>query len=177
MSLTDDWKKAVIDFRARAGQFLKDVETLRAQRTEINKKYPAFKRDYNELIERSDTIYNTISKVTKGVDKVAEWLGLDMSNIESSQMGAIPLIPIAIITGAIAAMGKWASDVYIFNQRLAEVKRLEAKGISPARASQIAIKAPAGAMESLGRNVLGPIVPIVLLGLGLWAYNQSQKRR
>lgn len=174
MSLVDDWKQTVIDFRAKAGQFLRDTEELKNKEGLVSK-YPALHDDYNDLLDRSDIIYNTVKTLTGAVDKVAEWLGLDLTPGSTPKMGFLPLVPIAVIGASLAAIGKWTSDVYIFNRRLEEVKRLEAKGLSPERAAAIAVKAPEGMLPSLGRNVLAPLVPILLLGIGFWAYSKSNK--
>lgn len=177
MSLISDWRKTINDFRRGARKFLNDVETLRAQEATISR-YPQLADQYDELMERSETIYNTIVNLTSKVDKVAQWLGVDTDNIEDGDLRGLNavgfLIPIAVVAAAVAAMGKWASDVYIFNKRLDEIKRLESRGMSPEKAAAIAIKRPSGIIASLGGNVFRPLVPILIVGAGLWALSRRQ---
>ena len=52
-------------------------------------------------------------------------------------LGIVPLLPVAAISIAVAAITKWTTDAYEFNKRLDAVQALEAKGYSPERAGQI----------------------------------------
>lgn len=173
MSLLSEFKQAVANFRNKANEFMLSINNMEQQRNFVATR-PELKKEYDDLMDRTGIIKSTVSGITSAINKAAQWFGVDFD--EPQNLGLVPLIPIAAIAASVAVMGKWVSDAYIFNQRIAEVKRLEAKGIPPERAAKIALKMPPSMLQQLGENVIKPVFGLALLGLGFWAYNIYQKR-
>lgn len=175
--LSQDEKGVIEQFKDKAREFWALWENLEDQKHTISASAPIVQNEYADLMARGSTIRTTVEYVTKTIDKAAQmyrsvrdWLaarfgldGLSASDVDQrvNEMGLIPLIPIAIITAALAAMGKWISDAYIFSERLAEIKRLEKQGISPARAAEIVEKTMQKGMFAGAAN----LVPIALIGV------------
>ena len=103
------------------------------------------------------------------MDETWSWLksqiGLDGLTTLSNEpgLGVVPLIPIAVIGGSLALMGKWIFDSKKFVGKIEEVKRLERKGYSSEQAVNMVEKL-------LGEKSLinlGKIMPIILIvGIG-----------
>lgn len=85
-------------------------------------------------------------------------------------LGVLPLVPVAVAVTAIAAMGKWGRDVYLFDRRLTEVKRLEDTGISPGRAADIVGGKAPGIFAGVTREVMIPVTVggVSLIALWMW---------
>ena len=123
----------VESFKSKVTNFAEAFNNLRSRSIDATR-YPDLARERASLVSKGGTLQRTISALTGAVDKVFTFFrgvtGLD-------GLGFIPLLPIAAITIAVAAITKWMTDAYEFNKRLDAVQALEAKGYSPEKAGQI----------------------------------------
>ena len=107
-------------FRAKAAEFLDAYYVLMAQQADIAN-IPELEEEFDSLYADGAEIKDTIDWITSTVDAVTGWFsGL----FGSTQMGVLPLIPIAAIGAAIAYMVSWVGRVYLFERKVSEVKRL-----------------------------------------------------
>ncbi len=164
-------KATILDFQKKANDFTSSLEDLKKREGEA-RRHPQFSEQYDSLINKSGYIVSTVGFLTSAINKAVDYFGIDL---EGDGLGALPLVPIAAIAASIAVMGKWVSDVYIFRQRLNEVRRLEAGGMDPRRAAEIAIKRDPGILASLGDNIFKPLVPISIIAAGFWFWHKYGK--
>jgi hypothetical protein len=130
------------------------------------------RKEYNDLLSRGSTIRNTVETVTSMIDAVSgaytsskDWI-TSLFGVEEPNLGVLPLIiPAAVIVASLAAMGKWIKDTYIFNRKMDEIAKLEAKGIDPVTASKIMER-----VDDSGLSIKALGIPVLLIG-GFFLYN------
>lgn len=172
--LTNKEKGYIQKFRNKAAQFWAQWNTLDDMYPTVSRQSPAIRNEYQSLMDRGSTIRSTVETISGAIDRAAkvyesvrDWVsstfGLNGNDINNkvNELGVIPLIPIALIIGSLAAMSKWVSDAYEFNERLKEIRRLEATGLSPAEAAAIVERT----MDKGFFGGAGNLVPIALLGV------------
>lgn len=119
-------------FKSKVANFMEALDRLQSSKVNASK-YPDLATQRENLLSRGASIKNTIKTVTGMVDRVFSFFkgsGLD-------GLGIAPLLPIAAITIAVAAITKWTTEAYEFSKRLDAIKDLESKGYDPVRAGQI----------------------------------------
>lgn len=156
------WYNLVGQFKQRAREFMAVWNTLQSKASDVSR-FPALQKEYADLNRRAGFIKTSITKITNTVDSIMGWFRsvFGLSGVESLEgLGILPLLPIAIIAGALTLIGKWISDVYIFNKKLEEQKRLEPL-VGVTQASRIVQRTgPQGMFASFGRNIM----PVLLIG-------------
>ena len=154
-------------FQFSINDFLAAINSLR-YRAQYALKDPALKAEYDTLMRRASVIQSTINTAKEAINKVTSFF--NFSGL--GEMGVLPLLPIALITGAVAAIAKWTTDAYALSKRLDEVKRLEGEGIPPEKAAAIVAKAT---VTPIFGGFTG-LVPILAIGgFLLWAYKNKPK--
>lgn len=147
----------VESFKSKVANFTEMLDNLRTRQIDAVK-YPDLASKRNNLISRGGVISRTIAAITGAVDRVFTFfkgvVGMD-------GMGIVPLLPIAAITVAVAAITKWTTDAYEFNRRLDAIKDLEAKGYPPERAGQIVNQQLPSTSIFSGFGGLGSLLPWV----------------
>ena len=123
----------VEQFKSKVANFIEVFQNLQSRNIDAAR-YPDLAAQRVDLISRGSFIQRTIAALTGAVDRVfAFFQGVTGMN----GLGIIPLLPIAAIGIAVAAITKWMTDAYEFSKRLDAIGALEAKGYSPERAGQI----------------------------------------
>jgi hypothetical protein len=164
-------------FKAKAQEF-RDAYTALMSRQSYVAQRPELKAEFDALYSRGSTIKRTIEALTRTVDQITgffsqawsgasgavkQFFGLNGARPAAS-LGLVQLLPIAAIAGAVALMGKWVSDVYLFERKVTEQKRLEGTGLAPHQASEIVRG------MSAGSGFLGILdgfkMPLLLVGGG-----------
>lgn len=160
-------KSMMQNFRDKARSFNLKYTRLQAMQNDV-RKYPALNIEYQKLMGDGATIRNTIRRVTGGIDNVVGWFNnIFGRDTQLKGMGLLPLIPVAVVIASLAGMGKWASDVYMFERRFEEIKRLERAGLSPEKASDlVSEKEPTGIIAGMTREIM---VPMTVAGVVLIA--------
>lgn len=167
-------KSMMENFRDKAKAFIYRYEKLKSLDADV-KKYPELRSEYVGLVGRGTKIRDSIRTVTGGIDNVVGWFNSVVGNDKNTQLkglGLLPLIPVAVVIASLAAMGKWGGDVYMFERRLNEIKRLENTGMSPEKASGIVADREApGLIAGITREVMVPlsIASVVLVAGWYWA--------
>lgn len=106
---SQEWQNAVDQFRVKARAFRDEYVNLQ-QMGQYAGADPELKKAYDSLMSKGSWIYNTIANLASKLDM--------MGGSGMAAMGALPLIPVAVIMGALAAITAWMSDAYIMRQKL-----------------------------------------------------------
>lgn len=145
VKLTAEQESLLSRFRTKAQEFMQAVARLDA----ITDVPPNLQEEYRTLQGRAGVVKNSIAWITETVDNITGFFsdvfqfdGVSavrdyINNDTPNTLGFVPLLPIAAITGALALMGKFIADVYLFERKIAEQQRLVARGISEQEAAQI----------------------------------------
>lgn len=162
--LSEQDKGLLQQFRDKATEFMGAWSTLNA----IGEVPPNLQGEYNDLQQRGGVIQGTISTITQTVDTVTgffsdlftfDGVGAVKSYINDSpqQLGIAPLIPVAAITVALGTMGKFITDVYLFERKVSEQKRLVATGVPEVEAAEIINKMNGATFTGNLANIAKPI--------------------
>lgn len=180
------WDERVTAFKLKAKQFQAALDWLLNNRenvANIARDNSALSTEYGNLLNRGQKIKSVLRSVTAKIDTAVQWFkstfsGYDASAYmeESQQMGVLPAVAFVAITaiaGAIALMGKYITDVYLFQKKLEEIKRLESKGLTPSQAANIVQKtSPQGLVVSMGGSF-----KILAIGGTLYVLYNIAKRK
>lgn len=124
------------------------------------------------LVGLAESVKDAIKKVTSISDSLAI-PGL-------SGMGALPLVPIAAVGAALAAISWWSSQYVAFRKKMAEYQYqqdLVAQGVDPIKAAQLAKEQAAA-----GEEPTGPLAlllknwQLVALGVGAFFVYRMMKK-
>lgn len=164
-SWSTEWQSAVDNFKTKARNFVSMYETLETKEN-IASKDPKIKADYDNLMSKGRWIYNVIADIAKKLDFFNDTLGTNKLN----SMGALPLVPIAIIAGAVAVITAWMADALILSKKLDVIERLAGQGTDPV---QLADKLKEGESGLPGFSAItGGFQKLLLLGIvGVVLYN------
>ncbi len=159
-------------FKLKADEFMIALGRLNA----INNVPDNLQEEYSGLRSTADYVQSTITWITSSVDSVTGFFS-DIFNFDGvsgvrdyingqnvGNMGLVPLIPLAAISGALALMSKFIADVYVFERKITEQKRLENTGMSPMQAADVVDKIKG---QTLTDN-LASIAKPVAWGFGLF---------
>lgn len=164
-------------FKAEALRF-RDAYNALVSKQAFASERPELRAEYDALYSRGAVIKGTIDSLTQAVDRVTgffsgatsavkRFFGLDGVPVMpalSGRLGVVPLIPIAMIASAVALMGKWVADVYLFERKVTEQQRLESDGVPAVEAAAIVRGMSAGSGFS---GVLDTLKTPILIGGGL----------
>lgn len=168
-------------FKAKAAEFTQAFTSL--VNMDTSALTPEQKDEYLSLRSTGDNIYSTIDWITSSVDNVTGFFS-DFFNFDGigavreyinepeQQLGIIPLIPIAAISGALAIMAKFAKDVYLFERKITEQNRLIAGGVPPAQAAEIIKKIGGNTFLETAKDIIKPVSIAFVLWLAYRFYNQ-----
>ncbi len=163
-------------FKARIAEFAEVFTRLKAIEPQIEQT-PELKAEYQDLVSRGNVIETTISTVTGSINKAVHWFknvfgmdGLSMAN--RGQLGALPLLPIAAISGAMTLIGYWVSDVYVFYKKLEKFDQLRAEGVPAGEASRI-VSEVSDKPGLFDLDLQKWVVPLLLVG-GLWWFMRNK---
>lgn len=124
-------------FKMKARNWWNDVQKLRTMSIP-----PVLEDERQKLLKYADTVKAAIQKVTSFSDALAI-PGL-------SGMGALPLIPIAVVAGATGAIALWAKDYAAFLKQVQYQRQLVEQGVDAERAAEIARQAHEQTASSSG---------------------------
>lgn len=132
-------------FKNKATEFMAALNRLNA----ITNVPPNLQDEYNTLQGQATIVQGSIGWITETVDTVTGFFsdvfqfdGVSavrsyINNETPNTLGFAPLIPVAVISGALAAMGKFISDVYLFERKVTEQQRLVAGGMPESQAADV----------------------------------------
>jgi len=158
------WYDLVGKFRNYANQFMTEYNQLIDLGKRMDQFPPVLQSQYTSLVNRAQTIQNTITSVTQKIDQAASWLSNMVNGLGglSQPLGVIQFLPIAIVAGAVTFITIWLTDVSEFWMRLSEFQRLQSEeNLTPQQAAE-AIKTMSGGFNL---DIFKPLAPMILLGL------------
>lgn len=144
-------------------------------------------REYDALMKRGVVIKTTVNRLTRAIDAgvgayryAVDKTSRGIENVVDFYrdnigwgLGAIPLIPVAVVGVASAAIVKWTSEAVILSRRIALYKTMRADGVSAGaaakRVNQI-VKSPG--FFTLNTPSVIPIV--VALGVAFVLYKKGK---
>lgn len=161
-------------FKARIAEF----KSLFSRLSAVSSQVPAeMQGEYENLVSRGSTIQTTIDTLTGAINKAVDWFkgafGMDAVGMaRQGQLGLIPLLPVAAISGALALIGYWITDTMQFIKKMDQFEQLRAQGVSAAEAAKAVQTAATGA-PLFGVDLQAWIVPMVILG-GVWWFMRNK---
>ncbi len=144
-----EWMQAVANLKAKAAQF--SVLFAQVEQTgDIVSNKPALAEQRSKLLLRGITIRTTIEALTRSIDFVVkQWNQFFGDEPAPDNLGVIPLVPVAVIASAIAAITYWINDTTKYINRVEEIKRLESQGYTPEQAYNIVEKKRQGILSAI----------------------------
>lgn len=152
------WYDVLGKFRDAVARFDQVMARLRAQQS-VAARHPQLSAEYNALMRAAAATQARIVYVRNASANVLNWI---KGVFGFSGLGFVPLIPLAVVAAAVAAIAKITSDAWTLSKKLDQVTQLQAQGVSPARAVELATKT-AGGGSLLSFN-LGGFAPWLLIG-------------
>lgn len=155
----EEWLNAVANLRAKAAEF----QALREQVLEsysIAKEYPSLLSEYESLIFKSNIIESTIKSVTSGIDIIFGMFNTVFNDENVDGLGIVPLVPVAVILSAVAAITYWIKSTVKYLNKIKEIKRIENQGYTVEEAYKMVSEKDNGILQTL-------MSPYVLIGGGL----------
>lgn len=154
------WDEAIAEFRKKAAEFQSAYNFLLDNGSQFNNAELLNKRQ--TLLSSGNAIKTTIETATKAIDSVQGVLK-DVGDFIG--LNALPaLLPIAVVTGAVAAISYWLNQ---FDALRAEIYQdLIESGKTPEQAAQIVqtIRPAPGGLSSVASSIL----PLVAGAAFLW---------
>lgn len=121
------------------------------------------------LRTRKNALLRTGQLIRRSVEAVFGTL----DTLETNGMGLVPLIPVAAIGIAIAAMYKWTLDYWEFGKLFDEQLRLEQAGMDPLAASTIIAKKSDQPWINFDTKTMLPIA--LIAGGGLFLFSKRAR--
>lgn len=161
-------------FKARIAEFTSLFSRLSGVGSNVP---PEMRGEYETLISRGTTIQSTIDNLTGGINTAVDWFrgafGLDAVGMaRRGELGVLPLLPVAAISGAMALIGYWITDTMKFIKKMDQFEQMRAQGVPAAEAAQAVQTAGAG-MPIFGIDLQRWIVPMAILG-GVWWFIRNK---
>lgn len=181
-SIPDEWNAKIAQLKSAVSDFEKTYAALQSQKS-IAQKDPVLYADYTAIMERGNyvktVITDTLSKLGSALNYVKNTVG--MSGM--GDLGALPLIPIAVIAGALALISKWLTDAYAMNKKLNLLDKTyndaKAAGASPQQLQAIAHDAAlqnTGGLFNGAGGVLDKAIVILIIGGALYLLAPTIKK-
>jgi hypothetical protein len=181
------WYDVVGKFKDHAQNFKEHYVTLQGERGLVSRMDSAARADYEKLMKRGQVVGSTIKSVMSKVDAAFSWFRdkTGMSNDEIlntelrakglGEMGVLPLVPAAIIAGAITLITKWVFDAVAFEKRIAAQKALMSQGVPATEASRIVTQTVEAGTIGGATKSIAALGIIGLIGFGLWQSGALKK--
>ncbi len=119
---SQEWEDAKNNLMMKAQEFTRLFNDLQSKASQVP---PELKAQYDALMNKGNWVKSTIQNVTNGID--FGWNLFSNSPTMSgifkrigglNGMGLLPLVPIAVIFGAVAVMVAWIADAYSMQQKI-----------------------------------------------------------
>lgn len=111
----DKLKTAALEFSSVFSEFIGNEAKARAS---------GYGDEFDNIRANAENVKNTIEWINSQVDAASSWLGkvFGMGGISETGIGAIPLIPVAYVTAALAALTYAVDNMTRFNRKMALVQ-------------------------------------------------------
>ncbi len=119
-SAINNLKQKAYDFSRVYNEFVNNYQYI------VN--YPELLDEWTSLKSYADKVRATVQYITETIDSATSWVSGLFGIPARQQLGALPLIPIATITAAVAAITWSVSEMIKFNQKVNLIKSGAAPG-------------------------------------------------
>lgn len=158
---TTEWWNVVARFREQAARFWEQYERLK--NIDISGFPKNLRDEYYRLMSRFESVRETVEKITNAIDTFVGWFkgwfGMEGAST-LREVGALPLIPIAVIGGSIAAMSKIITDTMEFYKKIDVYEQAVAQGATPQQAAEAVSRVQGGLFANVGN-----LVPVLIAGM------------
>lgn len=151
--LSNTWEAAVQNLKQKALEF-RDLFTWLQSKSHIAARDPVVKAEYDKVMARGSAVRTGVEKTTGGIDWVTGQLREKFGINSRATMGAIPMIPIAVIAAAIAAITAWLADAYKLKSKIQYLEQHNITG--------------GAAIDVLNGNPLNSMIGIAAIGAVLY---------
>lgn len=173
MSIFDNqqWTDAVNDLKEKAANFTALFSRVQSSTPQT----PALADEKLRLLNRARVVKQTVEQVTRSVDKsyksAQDALGSE-TDATLQGLGVLPLIPIAIITGAAAGITYVVTDFKKYLDENDRIRQLQSEGYTTEQAIEIVNK-PRGIAGGIER-ALKSYGPWIAAGVVVWLMTQRK---
>lgn len=123
---------------------------------------------YNRVMGSGQSITENIEDTADRIREAVSWGAMSGIQVNPGQLGALGLLPVAIIAAAIAAMGIWLSDAYVEIRKLESIKTMIGEGTDPKTAGDI-VRGDGGGFGGAFGSELGKAAGFAaIVGIGIW---------
>jgi hypothetical protein len=154
-------------FKAKTREFSDAFNRLTSMRVDAQSSQ-SMRDEYADLVETGQSIKDKIQYITQKVDDATgffsnlfdfDGFGMVRNSVNRHPvgLGILPLIPIALMGGALAYMGSYIADIYLFERKITEQKRLESQGYNADDASQIVQRTVKKGMFAGAADIAKPV--------------------
>lgn len=155
------------NLKAKANEFLQSVGIL--QNIENNTVLvPELEAQRQSLLSVAGGIKTTIDTISGSIDATINWvksmLGLSTQPDTIGNLELFPLLGIAVVAAAVAAITKWLVDYNAFMQRYQVYQQMLSNGVPPTEAWQTAQQAGKQTMLSDAASIVKGLLPLMLIG-------------
>lgn len=129
--LNAEWQRQVNRLKDKAAEFSR-VFTKLEQRQPLAEQSPVLKHRYDRVMKLGLNVRQTVQGITGKIDAALRGFQ-DLFGLSPNMagMGAVPLVPIAVIAGAIAAITAWLTDAYALDRQLDSLDSQIKAGVDP----------------------------------------------
>lgn len=163
--IPQEWHKQVNELKAKATNFMSAFSNLSGL-AHIAARDPVTKSQYDALMARGMAIKVKIENVTRAIDGMYGAASSMFNGV--SGLGVLPLVPIAIVAGAVATVSVWLIDARSMSEKLQAAR---AAGASPAQITSIATGGGASKfMDTVtgGSNLFRNAGIFLVIGAGIY---------
>ena len=165
----NEWNRQVENLKIKAGQFAEIYNKLLADEDFV-KKYPQLADEYNTLMTKGKYLKGTVQKITQAIDWGANLFDntSTLNGIKNlNGLGAIQVIPVVVIAGAVTALGYFINDAYVLNKKIEVMKDMESRGHDPIEIGKVLNNNWSDIFSMQG---LFSISGLIMLGVATYAF-------
>lgn len=169
---TSQWEQAVVDLKTKAREFTGLYDRVKQSTPQT----PELGQTRERIIVVGDRIKGTIEHTTQAIDaayaRYKDWFGND-SDANLQGLGILPLIPIATITGAVAAVTYGTNKFKEYLTENDRMERLAAEGYTTEQSIDILRSREPGIGPSIERG-LKTLGPWIAVGVAVYFFTQKK---
>lgn len=159
---SQEWQNSVDSFRTKAKAFMAEYAELQSL-GQYADATPELRTAYDSLMSKGQWLYNAIANVASKIDMMG-------GGSTMGAMGALPLVPLAVISGALAAITAWLSDAYIMKQKLNVAREALSQGHTP---GNIADMINGGSLISVKGSTFQTLLLLGTVGAAVYFFSKK----
>lgn len=119
-TISTEYDNAVQTWRGKVAQFQQALAQFIDNRSDAVAL--GFGQEWNELYSRASAAQSTLTYIANALESAYSWVRDVFGMSGMGRLGVVPMIPVAVVTGSIAALAYIISDLMKFNQKIALAK-------------------------------------------------------